>query len=134
MKSRAHKYFRLLQQGHQVSKSFLLCTKNSANQTNHNARKNLRWVQIIYCQHSLLWKSPATGVLTIYLGKSNILVGKSKLMVHAIPFGKLQKHQFFSSFQSVQLIWMYLVAGSYPTMSNSIALCLRTEFPPGCFV
>ena len=37
--------------------------------------------------------------------------------------------QFFYSFQSVQLNWLFLVAGHSPTRSNFIVLCLRTRYP-----
>ena len=61
-------------------------------------------------------------------------------MVYAILFGKLQKMlwfemmQFLYSFQSVQLIWIYFVAGHSPTKSNSIVLCLNTRSLPYWFV
>ena len=66
--------------------------------------------------------------LTIYMGKPEILVGKS--MVYAIPFGELQKiwaviwcdviFLFFLAFSAVVYFftWIYLVAGRSPTTSN----------------
>ena len=56
-------------------------------------------------------------------------------MVHAIPFVKLkyglsfEVMQFFFSFESVPLIWIYFAVVHSPTTLNFIVL-FKTRFPP----
>ena len=60
-------------------------------------------------------------------------------MVRPIPFGKLQKTRtvifetmpLVYSFYSVQLIWMYFVAGPSPTSSDLWFYAYAQDFGPG---
>ena len=59
-------------------------------------------------------------------------------MVRAFRLGNFKKHgllfeamQFFYCFKSVQLKWIYFVAGRSSTMSNFIVLCFCKRFHPG---
>ena len=70
------------------------------------------------------------------MGKPEISIGKSKGSRHLVWEG-FRKYglcfevmQFFHSFQSVQLIWIYFVASRSPSTSNFILLCSCTKFPP----
>ena len=98
MRSRAYKHFIRLSSDIKQLEAFSCSLKTQQTRPitiqERTSHTECRYTVCTLC----FGKSPATGVLTIYLGKSNILVGKSKLMAHAIPFGWLQKHQFFSSF------------------------------------
>ena len=84
------------------------------------------------------WRS---WVLTIYMGKPKILVGKWNGQFAPFRLKTFRKcglwfeaMQFFYSFKSVQLILIYFVAGSSPTTSSFIVLCLCTRFPLGWFL
>ena len=75
-------------------------------------------------------------MLTIYMGKPEISIGKSKGSRHLVWEG-FRKYglcfdamQLFHSFWSVQLIWIYFVASRSPSTSNFIVLCSCTKFPP----
>ena len=79
-------------------------------------------------------------VLTIYMEKPEIPVGKSNGSRHSVWKASenmgcdLRQCSFFYSFQSVQLIWKYFVEGRSSTTSHFIVLCLYARFPPGWFV
>ena len=75
-------------------------------------------------------------MLTIYMGKPEISIGKSKGSRHLVWEG-FRKYglcfevmRFFHSFQSVQLLWIYFVASRSPSTSDFIVLCSCTTFPP----
>ena len=86
----------------------------------------------------------ACSVLTLYMGKPEIQVGKLNGSHHFIweaseNMGCDLRHRnainlFFYPFQSVQLIWIYFVVGHSPTTSNLIDLFFCTRFPPRWFV
>ena len=84
------------------------------------------------------WRS---WVLTIYMGKSKILVGKWNGQFAPFRLETFRRYglwfeamQFFYSFNSVHFILIYFVAGSSLTTSSFIVLCLCTRFPPGWFL
>ena len=75
-------------------------------------------------------------MLTIYMGKPEISIGKSKGSRHLVWEG-FRKYalcfevmQFFHSSQSVQLIWIYFVASRSPSTSNFILYVHAQNFHP----
>ena len=77
-------------------------------------------------------------VLTIYVRKSKILVGKSNGLCHSIweaseNIGCDLRLWKISTLLSL-LIWIYFVVGCSPTKSKFVVFCLCTRFPPVWFV
>ena len=96
-------------------------------------------LKILLPSNYLSFREWRSWVLTIYMGKPKILVGKWNGSRHSVWTASENMGCDLRrwNFSTVQLILIYFVAGLSPITSSFIVLCLwvlYTRFPPGWFV